>query len=95
MAPAGLDLGPVENAEIGVAVLADLVARRAAGQFASPTVGTERVADETTDPVCGMTVDRRTARHRSTVDGIDVWFCGAGCKAAFDADPAAFLPTDS
>ena len=32
-APAGLDLGPVDNAEIAVAVLADLVARRAAGQL--------------------------------------------------------------
>src|SRR5262249_32445954 len=33
VAPAGLDLGPVENAEIAVAVMADLVARRAAGQL--------------------------------------------------------------
>ena len=33
-APAGLDLGPVDNAEIAVAVLADLVARRAAGSCA-------------------------------------------------------------
>ena len=32
-APAGLDLGAVDNAEIAVAVLADLVARRAAGQL--------------------------------------------------------------
>jgi xanthine dehydrogenase accessory factor len=35
MAPAGLDLGPIDNAEIAVAVLADLVARRAAGQLAA------------------------------------------------------------
>ena len=33
VAPAGLDLGSVENAEIAVAVLADLVARRSAGQL--------------------------------------------------------------
>lgn len=90
VAPAGLDLGAVENAEIGVAVIAELVARRAAGQFASPAVVMVGAAEDTADPVCHMTVDRRTARHRSTVDGVDVWFCGAGCKAAFDADPAAY-----
>ena len=31
--PAGLDLGAIANAEIAVSVLADLVARRAAGQL--------------------------------------------------------------
>jgi Cu+-exporting ATPase len=39
-----------------------------------------------TDPVCGMTVDPATAAgHRGT--GPDtVYFCSAGCAAAFDAD---------
>jgi P-type Cu+ transporter len=41
-----------------------------------------------TDPVCGMTVDPATAAgHRGT--GPDtVYFCSAGCAAAFDADPS-------
>jgi uncharacterized protein len=43
------------------------------------------------DPVCGMTVDRSTSEHRSVVDGKTVYFCGAGCKAKFDADPDAYL----
>jgi Cu+-exporting ATPase len=40
-----------------------------------------------TDPMCGMTVDPATAvGHRGT--GPDtVYFCSAGCAAAFDADP--------
>src|SRR5262245_21053221 len=42
-APAGLDLGAVDNAEIAVAVLADLVARRAAGQFRGYTPAPKRV----------------------------------------------------
>ncbi len=45
----------------------------------------------TVDPVCGMTVDR--AHEPLPLDGrrrADVWFCGAGCKAAFDADPGAY-----
>jgi uncharacterized protein len=43
------------------------------------------------DPVCGMTVDRDKTLHRSIVDGRTFSFCGAGCKAKFDADPDAYL----
>jgi uncharacterized protein len=43
------------------------------------------------DPVCGMTVDRHKTPHHSVVEGATVYFCGAGCKAKFDADPDAYL----
>jgi YHS domain-containing protein len=95
MAPAGLDLGRVTNAEIAVAVLADLVARRAAGQLAATGEATsaaaESPADDAIDPVCGMTVDPRTSRYHLQHEGRDIWFCAAGCKAAFEADPASYL----
>jgi len=88
-APAGLDLGPVDNAEIAVAVLADLVARRAAGQLhAVPSA----VPREAVDPVCGMTVFVEQARYHTTHDGTDYWFCAPGCLRAFEADPAAYTP---
>ncbi|SNB73240.1 Cu+-exporting ATPase [Arboricoccus pini] len=43
------------------------------------------------DPVCGMSVDARTAKHRSTHAGQDYFFCCAGCKAKFEADPEHYL----
>ena len=43
------------------------------------------------DPVCGMRVDMATATHRTTHDGREFGFCSAGCKAKFEADPAAYL----
>ena len=43
------------------------------------------------DPVCNMTVDTETARHRSEYQGTTYYFCAPGCKAAFDKDPAAYL----
>jgi YHS domain-containing protein/uncharacterized membrane protein YraQ (UPF0718 family) len=43
------------------------------------------------DPVCGMTVDRHKAAHRSAYHGRTVYFCSAGCKERFDAEPEAFL----
>ncbi len=87
--PAGLDLGPVAHEEIAVAVLAELVALRAAGGFAE----TVEVAGPTTtvDPVCGMTVDVATARFVAEHDGVAYHFCAAGCQRAFQSDPAGFI----
>ncbi|WP_332640760.1 heavy metal translocating P-type ATPase [Brevundimonas sp.] len=43
------------------------------------------------DPVCGMTVDPATAEHRAAHDGEDYFFCSAGCRTRFVADPDRFL----
>ncbi|RZU53204.1 Cu+-exporting ATPase [Krasilnikovia cinnamomea] len=44
-------------------------------------------ADETVDPVCGMTVSPDTAAaHRSTTAGT-FHFCSTGCATTFDTDP--------
>jgi Cu+-exporting ATPase len=45
----------------------------------------------TTDPVCGMTVDPATSKHRSTYEGRTFHFCCGGCKAKFEAEPARYL----
>jgi len=43
------------------------------------------------DPVCGMTVDPATARHRTEHQGEPFFFCSAGCKTKFEADPEKYL----
>ena len=43
------------------------------------------------DPVCGMTVDPATARHRATHAGHDYVFCSARCRERFIAEPARYL----
>jgi len=47
-----------------------------------------------TDPVCGMKVDPHTARHRAEHAGRTYYFCSAGCRAKFVADPARYLHKD-
>lgn len=42
------------------------------------------------DPICGMSVDTATAKHRSDYAGETFYFCSAGCKAKFDAEPARY-----
>jgi Cu+-exporting ATPase len=43
------------------------------------------------DPVCGMTVDPETAVHRAEHGGQPFFFCSAGCKAKFEAQPEHYL----
>jgi hypothetical protein len=43
------------------------------------------------DPVCGMTVDRFKAQHRTVHAGREYVFCGPGCKRKFEAEPERYL----
>ena len=47
--------------------------------------------DRVKDPVCGMSVDPHTAKHRAEHNGHPFYFCSAGCQAKFVADPAHSL----
>ena len=44
-----------------------------------------------TDPVCGMQVNEATAKNVSELAGKRYFFCGAGCKRKFDANPDLYL----
>ena len=46
------------------------------------------------DPICGMDVDEKTARHTSEHKGRTYYFCAPGCKRAFDQDPDRFAVKD-
>jgi len=48
-------------------------------------------AAKATDPVCGMKVDRAAAKHKFEQAGETYYFCSAGCRAKFEADPAKYL----
>ncbi len=83
--PAGLDLGPLTQQEIAVAVLAELVAwRHARGPLGELPV-------EAIDPVCGMTVavsgDTPSAEH----EGTTYFFCCPGCRGRFARNPERYL----
>jgi Cu+-exporting ATPase len=41
------------------------------------------------DPVCGMTVDPSTSKHRFDYRGETYHFCSARCRTKFVADPRA------
>ena len=83
--PAGLDLGPLTQSEIAVAVLAELVAWR---HHRKP-VGEMPV--EAVDPVCGMTVAVGGETPSAEHEGTTYWFCCPGCRGRFARNPERYL----
>jgi len=47
------------------------------------------------DVVCGMEIDPTTAAATSEYKGTIYYFCAAGCKTDFDADPEKYLSAEA
>jgi len=93
VAPAGLDIGARTPEEIALSVMAQIVERRRKAAAAPAPEKAAAPAPEPTeaiDPVCGMTVAIAGARHTAEVSGRRYYFCCAGCRAKFVADPSRY-----
>jgi xanthine dehydrogenase accessory factor len=108
--PAGLDLGSTTHQEIAVAILAELVQLRASGALAGskvrPAAGPARQAGSegiqpasrpaaAVDPVCGMTVTVEPSARPVSREGVEYYFCCAGCRRAFEQDPDAYVKKET
>jgi xanthine dehydrogenase accessory factor len=93
VAPAGMNIGARTPEEIALSVIAQIVERNCRATSQEATAGARPGAEarrEAVDPVCGMTVAVSGARHVAEVDGQSFYFCCAGCRTAFLADPAKY-----
>src|SRR5262249_39268336 len=95
--PAGLAIGAESPEEVAVSIIAEIVQRRRAAAKeasarAAETEGATAGAEtgEAIDPVCGMTVDVASARHRAEVGGRSYFFCCGGCRERFLASPERY-----
>lgn len=91
--PAGLDVGARTPEEIALSVMVEIVqlARTAPppvpDSAPAPAPGPDIV---TLDPVCHMTVEPATAKHRAEYGGRTYLFCSGGCREQFLAAPARY-----
>jgi len=95
---AGIDIGARTHKEIALSVLAEIVRelRSAAApprplpltdisKMSGEVVSADVVARSAIDPVCGMTVVVGDGTPHAVVDGVEHWFCCAGCRDRFAA----------
>jgi len=87
--PAGLDLGSTTHKEMAVAILAELVQRRAAGEFTGAVEVDAPKVETAIDPICGMTVDAVDTSNPLEVGEETYYFCCPGCRAAFESQQGA------
>ena len=88
--PAGADLGHTTHREMAVAIIADLVRRRAAGELPSGGAVVERTP-QAVDPVCNMTVAADSSSKSYEHEGVTYYFCCPGCRYSFKENPASYL----
>ena len=102
--PAGLQLGARTPGEIALSILAQLIQERARSRHAAPvpvpaavsaavSVPAADAPATAVDPVCGMTVAAAESSLQLEHNGVTVYFCSPGCRAAFRKDPERYALT--
>jgi len=82
--PAGIEIGAVTPAEIGLSLLARIVEVRRGGAY-TPAYDTAGEAPATAvDPICGMTVIPGPQTPKVELDGETIYFCRVGCKDEYE-----------
>lgn len=105
-APAGLDIHARRGDEIALSIMAEIVQTRRSHEKLewillqptweeSPVSHAAPIAQTGTaiDPICSMSVNIATAKYTSLYADQAYYFCCAGCKQKFAAEPARYMPT--
>lgn len=91
--PAGLDIHAKLSGEVALSILAEIIqVRRSRGEQAGPIRSAgEAPAPVAKDPICGMMVEKATARYVVEHGGVSFYFCCGHCQERFQQSPQKYL----
>ncbi len=93
--PVGMDLGPTSHREVSVAVLAELVALRAAGELRGAPTSVAAPVVDAIDPICGMTVTADSTSHPLVIGDDTYFFCCSGCRDQYERQAGSHVAGDA